>query len=324
MSMTKPKHAVALALALACAAAPAVRAQEAWPTRNVRFLVAFAPGGIGDIIGRFVGQALGEKWGHAAIIENRGGGGGNIGAAMAARAEPDGYTVLVTTSSFTVNLSLYDNPGYAFPDFRTAGVAAISPNIIVAPPGSRYNTLPEFLAAAKTGAFSFGSAGVGTTPHLTGEMIFRLLGKVDVRHAPFTGAGPAVVAAMGGHVQVAVVALPAAIEQVKSGTLKALAVTTKLRLPDLPNVPTVKETGVGDVETATMVAFFMPAKTPPAIVAKFNADLNAAIASGVLDKPFASAGVDPLTLDVAQAGAFVADEIQKWAAVVKAANIKPE
>lgn len=314
-------------LGLATAAAllaGAARAQEPWPSKPVKFLVAFAPAGIADPIGRFVGQALSEKWGQSVVIENRGGGGGNIGAAAVARADADGYTVLVTTSSFTVNLSLYDKPGYALADFQTAAVAATSPNIVVAAPNLKYNTLAEVVAAAKTENFSFGSAGVGTTPHLSGEQIFRILGKVDVRHVPFTGAGPAVAAILGGHVPLGVVALPAAIEQVKAGALKGLALTTPARRPDLPNVPTVTETGVGKLEAATVVAFFMPAKTPRAIVEKFNADLNAIIKAGGLDRQFAAAGATPMALDAAAAHRFIEAEIVKWAAVVKAANIKPE
>ena len=310
-------------LALGCAA-PASRAQEAWPQKPVKFLVAFAPAGIADPIGRFVGQALSEKWGQSVIIENRGGGGGNIGAGLVARADADGYTVLVTTSSFTVNLSLYEKPGYALADFQTAAVAATSPNIVVAAPDLKYNTLPEVLAAAKTENFSFASAGVGTTPHLSGEQLFRILGKVDVRHVPFTGAGPAIAALLGGHVPLAVVALPAAIEHVKAGSIKGLALTTPERRPDLPIVPTVAETGVGKLEAATVVAFFMPAKTPPAIVAKFNADLNSVIRSGALEKQFAAAGAQPMTLDQNEAHRFIETEIVKWAAVIKAANIKAE
>ena len=320
----KRRHILACAASLVLATPALAQNAQFYPTKNVRFIVAFAPGGIGDIIARVVGQALGDRWGQTAIIENRGGGGGNIGAVLGARADADGYTVLVTTSAFAVNLTLYDKPGYSLSDFRVAGVPATSPNIIVAAPTLPYSTLPQILEAAKHENFSFGSAGIGTTPHLSGEQIFRLIGHVDVRHVPFTGAGPAVAATMGGHVPISVVALPAAIEQVKTGLVKAIAVTTAQRLPDLPDVPTVKETGVGDVQGATMVAFLMPAKTPPDIVAKFNADLNAVVKSGVLDQAFAKAGSIPLVLDTKQAQDYVEDEVAKWGAVVRAANLKAE
>ena len=196
-------------------------------------------------------------------------------------------------------------------------------------PKSRYSwtvagLTTGIIAAAKTENFSFGSAGIGTTPHLTGEQIFRLIGKVDVRHVPFTGAGPAVAATMGGHVPIAVVALPGAYEQVKAGLVKGIAITTAERLPDLPDVPTVKETGLGDIESSTMVAFFMPAKTPAAIVAKFNADLNAVVKSGILDAPLKATGATGLMLDQAAAQAYVEKEIAIWASVIKAANLKAD
>ena len=317
-----------LALASALALAPPAKAQDStsqkWPQRGVRFVVAFAPAGIADPIGRFVGAALQEKWGQPVIVENRGGGGGNIGASAVARAEPDGYTVLVTTSAFSVNVSLYKNPGYAAADFQTVAVPAISPNIVVAAPGFKYNTLKEIFAAAKTENLSFGSAGIGTTPHLSGEQIFNVLGKADIRHVPFTGAGPAVAAIMGGHVPLGVMALPAAIAQVKAGSLKAIALTTAERRADLPDVPTVNESGVGKVESATMVGFFMPAKTPRAIVEKFNADLNAIIASGALDKQFEAAGATPTRFNPAQAQSYIDAEILQWAAIVKAIDLKAE
>jgi tripartite-type tricarboxylate transporter receptor subunit TctC len=323
MSMSR-RLFLAAAVALACGGSASAQTASTYPNRNVRFVVAFAPGGIGDIIGRFIGQALAEKWGQNVVIDNRGGGGGNIGAVQVARADPDGYTVLVTTSAFSVNLSLYAKPGYALSDFQVAGVPASSPNIIIAAPDLPQKTLPEILAAAKTGTFSFGSAGIGTTPHLSGEQIFRVIGKVDVRHVPFTGAGPAVQATMGGHVPISVVALPAAIQQVKAGLVQGIAMTTAERLKDLPDVPTVRETGVGNVLGATMVAFFMPAKTPHDIVAKFNADLNDLVKSGSLDKAFAAAGSFPLVLDLDQSKAYVEDEVSKWGTVVRAADLKVE
>ncbi len=322
--MRRAFAAVAFAVIAQQAFAQQALAQEAWPSRNVRFVVAFAPAGVADPIARFVGQALQEKWGQSVVIENRGGAGGNLGAGLVARADPDGYTVLVTTSSFSVNLSLYDKPGYALSDFQTAAVGATTPNIIVAAPGLKFTTLPEVIAAAKTGNFSYGSAGIGTTPHLSAEDIFNVRGKADIRHVPFTGAGPAIVALMGGHIQLAVVALPGAIEQVKAGGVKAIALTTAERRADLPGVPTVSETGAGNVVTATSILFMMPAKTPAAIVAKFNADFNEIVASGRLDKPFAAAGAQPMRLDQAQAQKYVVDEIAQWAGVIKAANIKQE
>ena len=310
-----------LALALSTTIASGAAAQS-FPDKNVRFIVGFAPGGPADIVARVVGQALSERWGKSVIVENRGGAGGNIAAVQAARADADGYTILVTTSALAVNLSFYDNPGYALSDFRTAALVATAPNILVGSPTLKANTLKETIELAKTENLSFGSAGVGTTPHLSGERIFKLLGKVDVRHVPFTGAGPAVGATLSGHVPLASVALSAAIEQVKAGAVKGLAVTSAQRLPDLPNVPTVTESGLGDVEDATWVALFAPAKTPDAVLQKINADAALAIADPKAKDALAKAGFLPLSGDLAQWQAYVVSETKKWAEVVTAVGAK--
>ncbi len=307
----------------ACLAAFPAAAQS-WPQRNVRFVVAFAPAGPADVVARIVSPPLQEKWGQTIVVENRGGGGGNIGAQAVARAEPDGYTVLVTTSAFPVNLTLFANPGYALSDFKTAAYAATTPDILVRSPTLKYTTLQEIVAAAKTENLSFGSAGIGTTPQLAGELIFRILAKVDVTHVPFTGAAPAANAVMGGQLPLASLTVSSAGEFIKTGAMKGVAVMTSKRLPSLPDVPTVEETGIGKVEASTDIFFFMPAKTPAAVVGKFNADLNEIIKSGALDKAFAAAGVSPATPDQKTADAYVAEEARKWGEVIKAAGVKAE
>ena len=302
----------------------AANAQTTWPQRNVRFVVAFAPAGPADIVARLLALQLQEKWGQSVIVENRAGGGGNVGAQAVSRADPDGYTILVSTSAFSVNLTLYDKPGYALSDFHTAAVATSSPNILVASPTLKQNTLKEIIDAAKMENFTYGSAGIGTTPHLTGELIFRIMNKVNVPHVPFTGAAPAVTATMGGQVPLAWVALPGAFEQVKSKTVKGVAIATARRIPELPDVPTVNENGIGDLEAVSVVALYMPSKTPMDIVEKFNADVNAVIKSGVLDKGFAAAGAFPMQLNQKQADAFVAEEAKKWGDVIKQAGVRAE
>ena len=317
-------RATGLALAAVAALSSAAMAQPAWPQRNVRLVVAFAPAGPADIVARLLAQQLQQKWGQSVIVENRAGGGGNVGAQAVSHADPDGYTILVSTSAFSVNLSLYDKPGYALSDFHTAAVATSSPNILVASPTLKQNRLKEIIDAAKTENFTYGSAGIGTTPHLTGELIFRIMNKVNVPHVPFTGAAPAVTATMGGQVPLAWVALPGAFEQVKSKTVKGVAIATAKRIPELPDVPTVNESGLGNLEAVSVVAFYMPSKTPMDIVEKFNADVNAVIKSGVLDKGFAAAGAFPMLLDQKQADAFVADEAKKWGDVIKQAGVRAE
>ena len=244
--------------ALACAAPAA--AQEAWPQKNVRLVVAFAPAGPADIVARLLGQSLQDKWGKPVVVENRAGAGGNAGAAAVARAEPDGYSILVTTSAFVVNLSLYDKPGYALADFKAAVYAATTPNIVVSSPTLRASTLPEIIAAAKTANLSYASAGVGTTTQLAGELIFKILAGVDIRHVPFTGAAPAANALVAGQVPLAMLTVSSAGPFIKSGAMKAVAVTTARRVAELPDTPTVTETGVGNVEAATDIFFFMPSR----------------------------------------------------------------
>jgi tripartite-type tricarboxylate transporter receptor subunit TctC len=317
-------RAAGLAFAAAAVFSSAAVAQTAWPQRGVRLVVAFAPAGPADIVARLLASQLQEKWGQSVIVENRAGGGGNVGAQAVSRADPDGYTILVSTSAFSVNLTLYDKPGYALSDFHTAAVATSSPNILVASPTLKQNTLKEIIDAAKTENFTYGSAGIGTTPHLTGELIFRIMNKVNVPHVPFTGAAPAVTATMGGQVPLAWVALPGAFEQVRSKTVKGVAIATAKRIPELPDVPTVNESGLGDLEAVSVVAFYMPSKTPMDIVEKFNADVNAVINSGVLDKGFAAAGAFPMRLNQKQADAFVADEARKWGDVIKQAGVRAE
>ncbi len=311
------------ALAL-CAGPGNLLAQEAWPQKNVKFLVAFAPAGPADVIARIVAQALQDKWGKTIIVENRAGAGGNLGAAQVARSDPDGYTVLVTTSAFPVNVSLFEKPGYALSEFATAAYAATTPNLLVRMPGLRHTTLPEIIAASKTENLAYASAGIGTTTQLAGELIFKILAKADVRHVPFTGAAPAVNAVMAGQVPLAMLTLSSGGAFIKADSVKAVAVTTAKRLKELPDVPTVEETGLGKIEAATDIFFFMPAKTPAAIVEKFNADLNSLVAAGALDKAYEAAGVSPVTFNRARAQAYVGAEIEKWGDVIKAAGIKQE
>ena len=308
-------------LALACTA-PA-RAQD-FPDRNVKLVVSFAPGGPTDVGARIIGAALQEKWGKPVIIENRGGAGGNIGTVAVARAEPDGYTILVTTSAFSINLTYNANPGYAANDLRPAALVATTPNIIVGSPALKANTLSEAIELARREKFAYGSAGAGTSPHLSAERVFKLIGKVDVRHVPFTGAAPAMNAVSAGHVQFGVVAMTPAIELVKAGNLKAYAVTSARRAAELPDVPTVTETGVGAIDDATWVAMFVPARTPQAIVAKINADVNELLKQPAIVQQISRAGLDPLGGSLPDIEAYVGSETRKWAEVINATGARAE
>jgi tripartite-type tricarboxylate transporter receptor subunit TctC/quercetin dioxygenase-like cupin family protein len=245
-----------------------------YPNRPVKLQVAFAPGGPADVIARIIGQKLSERWKQSVVVENRGGAGGNIAAALTAKMEPDGYNILVTTSAFAVNQTLSKNPGYTSDDFKAVVIVASTPNLIIGAPGLKGNNLKEVVEAAKTEKMTYGTAGVGTTPHLSAERIFKLQAKVDIPHAPFTGAGPALQAVAGGHIPLASIAMSAGVENVKGGQVKGLAVTSKERVKSLPNVPTARELGLGEEDDTTWVVFFVPAKTPDAVINKINADVD--------------------------------------------------
>ncbi|MGD9921904.1 MAG: Bug family tripartite tricarboxylate transporter substrate binding protein, partial [Pseudorhodoplanes sp.] len=212
----------AAAAVIGLLAAPLAQAQD-YPNKPVKLLVAFAPGGPADSIARIVGQKLNDRWKQSVVVENRGGAGGNIAAAQASKADPDGYTVLVTTSAFAVNQTLSKTPGYAADDFKAAAVVATTPNLIIGAPSLKAKNLKEAIEAAKTEKMTYGTAGAGTTPHLSAERIFKLEGKVDIPHAPYTGAGPATQAVIGSHIPLASVALSAAVQNVKAGQVKGLA-----------------------------------------------------------------------------------------------------
>lgn len=312
----------ALAVGLLAATPGAAFAQATWPEKNVRAVVAFAPGGAADVVARLVGQALGDRWGKTLVIENRGGGGGNIGAQAVARADADGYTLLITTSAIAVNLTYYDNPGYANADLKTVALLATQPNIIVGAKDLKADTLKDVIALAARENLSYGTAGPGTTPHLSAERIFRLVGKADIRHVPFTGAAPAVAATVSGHVPLASVALSGAIEQVRGGLVKGLAVTSLERFPDLPGVPTVKEAGLGDIDDATWVAAYAPARTPPAVLQRLNADMSAALKEPRVREGLIRAGYLPLGGSLEEADRFMQAEVKKWGEVVKASGVK--
>ena len=320
--VTRPALAALLAAVTIASTLPA--AAQPYPSQPVKLVVAFAPGGPADLIARILGQKLNEQWKQPVVIENRGGAGGNIAAGATAKAEPNGYTVLVTTSAFAVNPSLSSKAGYSPADFTTAIVAATTPNLIVGAPSLKAKTLRDVIEASKTENYTYGTAGVGTTPHLSAEKIFRLNAKVTIVHAPFTGAGPALNSVMGGHTALASVALPAAMELVKGGQVKALAVTSRDRMKSLPDVPTARELGLSDDEDATWVAFMVPAQTPPAVVAKLNDDINTALADSGVREQFERIGFSAIGGSPAESQSYVKSEIGKWGEIIRKLDLKQE
>jgi tripartite-type tricarboxylate transporter receptor subunit TctC len=316
--------AVVSALVLLVATS-AAKAQDSYPSQNVKFVVAFPAGGPTDAIARILGQRLSEKWGQGVVIENRGGAGGNIAARQIAKAEANGYSVLVTTSAFAVNPSLTANAGYApETEFKTAIVAATTPNIIVGSKNLKASNLAELIAAAKAEKFTYGMPGPGTTPHLSAERIFRQLAKVDIPPVAFTGAAPLLNALAGGHITLASLAMPPAIELIKSGQIKALAVLSDKRVVSLPEVPTAIEQGYGDTEESTWIALFVPAATPTAVLAKLNADTNAVLAEAAIRERLAQLGMLPIGGSLDSGEAYVRSEISKWGEVVRTLGLKVE
>ena len=297
---------------------------QTYPDKPVRFVVAFAPGGPADIIGRLIGLKLGEAWGQSVVIENRAGAGGAIATRSVAKSPADGYTVLVNTSSYAVNVSLMKDPGYdAEKDLIAAINVGSSPNLIVAGPALK-GSLRDVINQAKGGKLNYGSAGAGTTPHLTAEYLFKVLAGVNVQHIPYQGAGPAISAAMGGQIEIASVAMPAAVAMVKGGKVRGLAVTSNKRVSALPDVPTVAESGFPGFEDYTWVGLFFPAGTPAAIVERMNSSVNATLATQDTKDRLAALGFEPVGGSARDFSRYVSEEIKKWAKVVKETDTKVE
>lgn len=306
-----------------CVLSQGVLAQTtAWPQRPIKFVVSFAPGGPADIVGRLLGQALQDKLGQSVVVENRAGAGGNIAARFVAKEAADGYTLLVTTSSMAVNQTLYKEPGYdALRDFTPVGLVASSPNILVAHPSEPANDLKEYLRMNKGKSISYGSAGIGSTPHLTGDHILRALAGNDAVHIPFQGASPALAATMANQVPLASVALPPAVPLVKTGKVKALAVTSSKRIDALPHVPTVAEAGFADFEDYTWVGVFGPQKLPTEIVVKLNAAINDVLKSPSFKEKLDAAGFEAQPGTPQNFSDYLKREVVKWGRIVKETGV---
>ena len=296
-----------------------------YPDRPVRFLVPYPPGGGTDVIARIVQHKFGQLLGQPIVIENRGGAGGSVGSETAAKSAPDGYTVLFTLSSHTINPAIF--PKMAFDtvrDFEPVGVVASLPQILVAYPGFPANTVAEMTAAAKAKpGLAFASVGNGSPGHLAGAMQALRTG-VQLTHIPYKGGGPAVTDVMGGQVPTLWVSIPAAAQFVKTGKLKALAVSTLKRSAAFPNVPTMQEAGLADFEVDSWYAMFVPAKTPRAVIDKLNKALNEVVADPEIRDKLLAQGAEGVGGTPEKLGQMVANEIPKWTKLAREANIKPD
>jgi tripartite-type tricarboxylate transporter receptor subunit TctC len=321
--MMNRRFLISCCLALSVAGTAQAQTAAGYPNKPVKFVVAFPPGGPADIIARLLGQRLSESIGQPVVIENRGGAGGSLASGIVAKVPADGYTLMINTSSYAVNASLAKNPSFdAEKDFVLASVVASSPNLLVSSPSLKARNLQEIMAEAKSGKLNYGSAGAGTTPHLTAEYLFKVLGKVDVTHIPFQGAGPALAATMGGQVEMASVALPAAVEMVKGGKVRGLAVTSNKRVASMPDVPTVAESGFPGFEDYTWVGVFAPSKTSPEIVNYLNLEVGKILRSADFQAKLAGVGFEPVGGTPKEAGDYLKVEITKWAKIIKETGVK--
>jgi tripartite-type tricarboxylate transporter receptor subunit TctC len=316
------------AAALACPIWPeAAHAQGAigsYPDKSVKIIVPFAPAGPTDIVARLIATKLSERLGRQFYVENISGAGGNTGMGQAARAAPDGYTVLFVSSSYVVNPSLYPKIPYdPYKDFIPVTVVGDAPNILMVNPSVPANTVAQLVAYIKAnpGKLSYASAGTGTTPHLSGEL-FRLTLRLDIVHVPFSGAGPAIQSLAGGHTPMAFTSLPPAIPMIQEGKLRALAVSAATRAAALPDVPTLGEAGLPDQEADTLQAVLLPAGTPRPVVDLLYSEIKAIVALPDMKERFAALGLDPVANTPEEFAAQIRREIVKWSKVIHDANIR--
>ncbi len=320
MIRTFAKLSAAAALLSALGLVPAA---AAYPDKPVKIVVPFAPAGPTDVMARLIAQKLSEALKQQFFVENHPGAGGNIGMMQVARSAPDGYTILVASSSYTVNPSLYaKNPYDAFKDFAPITLAAASPNILVVNAAVPAKNVKELVALLKAdpSKYSIANPGIGTTPQLAAEL-FKLTNKLELASVPFGGAGPAIQSTVGNHTPVAFSALPPAAPQVQGGTLRALAVTSAKRSATLPDVPTMAEAGFKGQESETMQGVFVAAGTPKDIVDLLNREIVKAMQLPDVKEKCAQLGFDVVANTPAEFATYIKTDVEKWSGVIKDAKV---
>jgi len=315
------KKLMGVLLAMVCSAAAA----QSYPSKTIHLLVAFPPGGPVDIIARLIAPKMGELLGQQIVVENKVGASGNVATAEVAKSAPDGYTLLTHSSAYAVNPTLFSNPGYdPVKDLLPIAVVAQQANIVLVNASFPARTLEELKSAMQKGKTAFASPGAGTTPHLTAENLFHLRWRTDATHVPFKGAGPAVAGLLSGEPPIGCMAGSGPMANIKAGRLRALAVSSAKRLPQLPDVPTLGELGYGGMEDYTWVGLFAPAGTPRDIAQKLNDAVLKSLQDPELRQRLDTLAFDPTAAPLAQTADYVRAEVAKWAKVVHETGAKAE
>ncbi len=316
-------HKLILALiASALTLATGVAVAQQYPVKPVRLILPFPPGGPTDLLGRSIAQKLGEQMGQQVVPENRPGAGGNLGLELAAKAPPDGYTMVLTSSIIALAPALYAKLNYQQKDLAPISLIAEIRNILVVHPSVPAKNVKELIALARKNPdrLTYGSGGVGTTTHLTPELIMSIT-KTRMLHVPYKGSGLALIGLVGGHIDVLIMAAPAAAEQVKSGKAKGLLILATERFPPLPDVPSAKDEGVVDYIVRLWYGILAPAGTPANLIGRLNSEIVKALNSPDLKKRLVDGGVEPLTSTPEEFARFIAVETPRYAKIVKDANI---
>lgn len=313
-------------LAVLCTVTGIVQAADGYPSRPIRMIVAYPPGGGTDQVGRVMAEQLSQNLGQNVVVDNRGGATGNIGTELAARSLPDGYTLLMgNVAPNAVNVSLFKKLGFdPVQDFSPVSLVAVTPNILVAHPSMAVKTVNDLVAVAKAkpGTLNFPSAGVGSSSHLAGEMLKSMAG-IDMVHIPFKGGGPALIAIISGQVQIMFATMPAAMPHVKSGKVRPVAVTTAKRSQAMPDLPTIAESGVKGYEASTWYGLLAPARTPQPIINRLHGE-TVKILAGPTRQRLEAQGFEPDGGTPAAFAAYIKSEITKWAKVIRDAGIPAE
>jgi len=324
--MLNRRHFLAGTAAVLAAPSIATAAGADWPAKPVRIVVPFTPGGSTDITARLIGNRLQEVWGQSVVVENKPGAGGNIAADMAAHSDPDGYTILISGPGMATNKFLYPQLSYdPVGDFAPVTRLITQPNLMCVPNSSPAKSVQEFIAFCNDnrGKVTYASSGNGTTLHLSGEL-FKRLAKVEMTHIPYRGGAPAINDLIPGRVDVIFDNMPSILSHVKGGSLRGLAVTTRDRVAATPEIPTIAESGVPGFDVFSWFGFFVPVKTPQDVIAKLNADTNAALVHPPVKSRFEELGANPKGSTPAELAAFLQSEIDKWGPVIREAKIRVE